>query len=245
MGNSRAVRVRFEGGLGLPDARVDGQVSPPSPILQPIEPMSARSRNRASDRTLFGVTRGLAPFTRGDAKLPIHWMGNSTRGAPGGAWRSVFGHIRTPYEGFDVAPRASGQSVRFGEFVDTEVGPIGIQRVETESSIWFVSAERHQRLPEEERPRAPEVCIDGRLADARGHDLRRCWWREHGDGETQLRLLPVLGPETGVGVVRGVVGLRKLGAGRLTGDARRRPGSAIRPAPLMIDIARLSSAAFV
>lgn len=83
--------------------------------------------------------------------------------------------------------------------------PARILRVETESSIWFVSAERYQRLPKEERPRAPEACIDGRLADARWHGLRRCWWREHGDGETQLRLLPVLGPETGVGVVSGVV----------------------------------------
>lgn len=93
----------------------------------------------------------------------------------------------------------------FGEFVDTEFRPVGILRVETESSIWFVHSDRYQRLPREERPRPREVCIGGRLTDAQWHGLRRCWWREHSDGETQLRLLPAVGPEAGVGVVSGVV----------------------------------------
>lgn len=90
-------------------------------------------------------------------------------------------------------------------FVDEEIEPVGLLRVETEKSIWLVTSERYQRLPRDERPRLPEVCIEGRLADAKWHGLRRCWWREHSDGERQLRLLPTVGPETGVGVVSGVV----------------------------------------
>ncbi len=90
-------------------------------------------------------------------------------------------------------------SVPFGEYTDIEFQPVGIVRVETESSIWFVRSDRYQRLPREERPRPPEVSIEGRLTDAQWHGLRRCWWREHSDGETQLRLLPVVGPEAGGG----------------------------------------------
>jgi hypothetical protein len=93
----------------------------------------------------------------------------------------------------------------FGHYSDKEFEPVGLLRVETERSVWFVSGDRYQRIPREERPRAPERCIDGRLTDAQWHGLRRCWWREHTDGEVQLRLLPTVGPESGVGVVTGVV----------------------------------------
>ncbi|MGH2779831.1 MAG: hypothetical protein ACRDLA_00115 [Thermoleophilaceae bacterium] len=38
-----------------------------------------------------------------------------------------------------------GMEVR--PFVDEEIEPIGVLRVETENSIWFVTSERYQRLP--------------------------------------------------------------------------------------------------
>ena len=90
-------------------------------------------------------------------------------------------------------------------FEDEEFEPVGIVRVTTESSIWFVTANGYQRLPREERPRPPVTSIDGRLADGEWHRLRRCWWRLHADGERQLRLLPEAGPIDGGGVLSGVV----------------------------------------
>lgn len=92
-----------------------------------------------------------------------------------------------------------------GRFTEEEIHPLGVLRIETESSIWFVTAERYQRLPREEQPRPATRSIDGRLADGGWHGLRRCWWRFHDDGERQLRLLPEVGPADGVGVVTGVV----------------------------------------
>lgn len=90
-------------------------------------------------------------------------------------------------------------------FVDEEIEPVGMLRVETESSIWFVTPERYQRLPREERPRPQVRSIEHRLADGEWHRLRRCWWRVHHDGSRQMRLLPEVGPADGVGVVTGVV----------------------------------------
>ena len=82
----------------------------------------------------------------------------------------------------------------FGSFEDEEFEPVGVVRVETESSIWFVTVARYQRLPREERPRPQRFSIEGRLADGEWHGLRRCWWRVHDDGDRQMRLLPEVGP---------------------------------------------------
>jgi len=82
----------------------------------------------------------------------------------------------------------------FGSFEDEKFEPVGVVRVETESSIWFVTAARYQRLPREERPRPQRFSIEGRLADGEWHGLRRCWWRVHDDGDHQMRLLPEVGP---------------------------------------------------
>jgi hypothetical protein len=96
-----------------------------------------------------------------------------------------------------------GMEVR--PFVDEEIEPVGVLRVETENSIWFVTSERYQRLPREERPRRSQLSIARRLDDGRWHGLRRCWWRVHRDGDRQLRLLPDVGPAGGHGIVTGVV----------------------------------------
>lgn len=98
----------------------------------------------------------------------------------------------------------------FGEmearaFVDEQIEPIGLLRVETENSIWFVTSERYQRLPREERPRPAVRSIERRLADGEWHGLRRSWWRVHHDGARQMRLLPEVGPADGVGVITGVI----------------------------------------
>ena len=95
--------------------------------------------------------------------------------------------------------------MQVGPFIDAEVHPVGVLRVETERSIWFVTADRYQRLPREERPRPAVRSIEDRLADGEWHDLRRCWWRVHDDGDRQMRLLPAVGPADGVGVVTGVI----------------------------------------
>jgi hypothetical protein len=92
-----------------------------------------------------------------------------------------------------------------GRFAEEEIQPLGVLRIETESSIWFVTDERYQRLPRQEQPRPATRSVDGRLADGDWHGLQRCWWRIHADGERQLRLLPKVGPADGVGVVTGVV----------------------------------------
>lgn len=82
---------------------------------------------------------------------------------------------------------------------------MGALRVETESSIWFVTAERYQRRPREERPRPAVRSIEDRLVDGECHGLRRCWWRVHHDGDRQMRLLREVGPADGVGVLTGVI----------------------------------------
>jgi len=123
-------------------------------------------------------------------------MGNSSR--------SVFGYTQRTHSSLSHPLRMfGGMDVR--AFVDEEIEPIGVLRVETESSVWFVTSERYQRLPREERPRAEVRSIEHRLADGVWHRLRRCWRRIHGDGEWQLRMLPEVGPADGVGVVTGVV----------------------------------------
>jgi hypothetical protein len=96
-----------------------------------------------------------------------------------------------------------GMEVR--PFVDEEIEPVGVLRVETENSIWFVTSQRYQRLPREERPRPAVRSIERRLADGEWHRLRRCWWRVHDDGVRQLRILPALGPAGGEGIVTGNV----------------------------------------
>lgn len=96
-----------------------------------------------------------------------------------------------------------GMAIR--PFVDEEICPVGVLRVETEKSIWFVTSERYQRLPRQERPRPEVRSIEHRLADGAWHRLRRCWWRVHDDGARQMRLLPDVGPADGVGVVTGLI----------------------------------------
>lgn len=98
------------------------------------------------------------------------------------------------FGGMDVCP-----------FVDEEIEPVGVLRVETENSIRFVTSARYQRLPREERPRPAVRSIEQRLADGEWHGLRRCWWRLHDDRVRQMRLLPEVGPADGVGVVTGVI----------------------------------------
>lgn len=112
--------------------------------------------------------------------------------------------------------------MRTGRFTEEEIHPLGVLRIETESSIWFVTAERYQRLPREEQPRPATRSVDGRLADGDWHGLRRCWWRIHDDGERQMRLLPGVGPTDGVGVVTGVV-LALAGEWVPAGDSRGAP----------------------
>ena len=90
-------------------------------------------------------------------------------------------------------------------FLDEEIEPVGMLRVETENSIWFVTSERYQRLPREERRRPAVRSIEHRLADGDWHGLRRCWWRIHHDGARQMRLLPDVGPADGVGVITGLI----------------------------------------
>ncbi|CAN5740618.1 hypothetical protein BH23ACT12_BH23ACT12_15250 [soil metagenome] len=99
--------------------------------------------------------------------------------------------------------------MQYGVFEDSEFQPVGLIRVDTENSIWFVGADRYQRLPREEHPRPQRFSIEGRLADTRWHGLRRCWWRVHADGDRQLRLLPDVGPPAAVGIVSGdIVGVK-------------------------------------
>ena len=129
--------------------------------------------------------------------LPIQRMGNfrvrCSRTPERRTHRTLSYPLRM-FGGMDVRP-----------FVDEEIEPIGMLRVETESSIWFVTAERYQRLPREERPRPAVRSIERRLADGEWHRLRRCWWRVHHDGARQMRLLSEVGPADGVGVITGVI----------------------------------------
>lgn len=94
-----------------------------------------------------------------------------------------------------------------GEFTvhDDEFEPIGMLRVTTASSIWFVTRDRYQRIPRKERPRPTQRSVEGRLVDGQWHELRRCWWRVHPDGARLLRLLPETGPSDGEGLISGLV----------------------------------------
>ena len=104
-----------------------------------------------------------------------------------------------------VTPPPYRHLVEVGSFEDEEFEPLGVVRVTTESSIWFVTAERYQRLPREERPRPRLHSIENRLADGTWHGLRRCWWRVHDDGDRQMRILPEAGAADGIGIVTGVI----------------------------------------
>jgi len=124
-------------------------------------------------------------------------MGNFAFGVrvyPNADRRRMLSHPLRMFIGMEARP-----------FVDEEIEPVGVLRVETESSIWFVTPERYQRLPREERPRPEVRSIEHRLADGEWHRLRRCWWRVHHDGARQMRLLPEVGPADGVGVITGVI----------------------------------------
>lgn len=119
--------------------------------------------------------------------------------------RSVFANTRTPNAEEAVAPPTNVHRMEVRAFLDEEIEPVGVLRVETENSIWFVTSERYQRLSREERPRPAVRSIEHRLADAAWHRLHRCWWRVHDDGARQMRLLPEVGPADGVGVVTGLI----------------------------------------
>lgn len=130
-------------------------------------------------------------------ELPIQRMGNfrvRCSRIPERRTQRMLSHPLRMFVGMEVRP-----------FVDEEIEPVGVLRVETENSIWFVTSERYQRLPLEERPRPAVRSIEHRLADAEWHRLRRCWWRVHDDGARQMRLLPDVGPADGVGVVTGLI----------------------------------------
>lgn len=90
-------------------------------------------------------------------------------------------------------------------FEEEEFEPIGILCVTTERSVWFVTADRYQRMPRNEQPRPPVESIESRLADGQWHGLRRSWWWVHPNGDRQMRLLPTAGPPDGVGVVSSVI----------------------------------------
>jgi hypothetical protein len=92
-----------------------------------------------------------------------------------------------------------------GWVAEEEFSPLGVVRVQTERSIWLLTADHYQRLPREERPRPREVAIEGRLDDAMWHGLRQCWWVTYADGRVALRILPASGPVDGVGVVTGLI----------------------------------------
>jgi hypothetical protein len=130
-------------------------------------------------------------------ELPIQRMGNfrlRCSRIPERRTHRTLSHPLRMFIGMEVRP-----------FVDEEIEPIGALRVETENSIWFVTPERYQRLPREERPRPEVRSIEHRLADGEWHRLRRCWWRVHDDGDRQLRILPEVGPVGGRGIVTGIV----------------------------------------
>jgi len=92
-----------------------------------------------------------------------------------------------------------------GWVAEEEFAPLGLVRVQTERSIWLLLPDRYQRLPREERPRPREVAIEGRLDDAMWHGLCRCWWVTYADGRRAVRILPVSGPQDGVGVITGPI----------------------------------------
>ena len=88
---------------------------------------------------------------------------------------------------------------------DDEFDPIGMLRVTTASSIWFVTRDRYQRIPRVERPRPPQQSVEDRLVDGQWHGLRQSFWRVHPDGARQMRLLPQAGPADGEGLISGLV----------------------------------------
>lgn len=92
-----------------------------------------------------------------------------------------------------------------GWVAETEFAPVGLVRVGTESSIWLVSPDKYQRLPHEEQPRAAPPSDLRRLDDAVWHGMRRCWWVTYPDDRRALRILPVVGPADGLGVVSGII----------------------------------------
>jgi hypothetical protein len=92
-----------------------------------------------------------------------------------------------------------------GWLEEDEFEPVGMLYITTERSVWFVTAERYQRIPRDEQPRPPAESIEDRLADGQWHGLRRCWWWVHPNGDRQMRLLPAKGPADGIGIVSGAV----------------------------------------
>lgn len=61
--------------------------------------------------------------------------------------------------------------MQVGSFKDEEFQPLGIVRVTTESSIWFVTADSYQRLPRQEQPRPQPFSIELRLTTGSGTDF--------------------------------------------------------------------------
>ena len=144
-----------------------------------------------------GLAIAARPPDQQKRELPIQRMGNFAFGVrvyPNAERHQVLSHPVRMFTGMEVRP-----------FVDEGIEPVGVLRVDTENSIWFVTPERYQRLPREERPRPEVRSIEHRLADGKWHRLRRCWWRVHDDGVRQMRLLPEAGPADGVGVLTGVI----------------------------------------
>jgi len=97
------------------------------------------------------------------------------------------------------------ESVFAGWVEACEFTPLSIVRVVTENSNWLLTADRYQRLPRTEQPRPAVDSIEGRLDDAHWHEMRRCWWVVYADGAAAVRILPVVGPSDGVGIVTGPI----------------------------------------
>lgn len=118
--------------------------------------MSARRRDGAGHSV--AIAQGVASCTPDLGAETGNWMGNFALGVrvyPNGERRGLLSHSMRMFIGMDVRP-----------FVDEEIEPVGVLRVETENSIWFVTSERYQRLPRKERPRPAVRSIEHRLADA-------------------------------------------------------------------------------
>lgn len=82
--------------------------------------------------------------------------------------------------------------------------PDNVVRVVTPASVWLLEAHSYVRLPRIEGPRPRTESINGRLDDGIRHRHRGLWWSVE-FGTLHVRILPVDGPEHGLGVMTGIV----------------------------------------
>jgi hypothetical protein len=81
--------------------------------------------------------------------------------------------------------------------------PAPIAHVATLGSIWLIDDTTYVRMPKTEAldPTRSHEAIDGRLNDFVHHPYRAAWFGWDDVGEIVLRLLPVVGPSDGIGLV--------------------------------------------